>query len=502
MREIGAFSHEDLSDIICLLHPLSVVAHEELRRTESPHIVRQDSTGTCAIVQRLSLRGNHSGRRFSWVDVDVEGAPFLRPGATNAPIEDGVIPATRSSISDMGLKLSDCTMITVRGPTEGSEMDLLVQIPQRNTEQEADYRKNVQKHMNGRGAEYEDELLGSTVRTVGEDLTAQSLSSFNISRSGAELDGTSAATPGYAESVFSRAVSETSVTTQSSLSYIKSGQEVLLEFILEEPELNSLFVTAAADQNIGAERLERNLRRLLATYSKELLTLAESGVQREAAKLVRISTAFVSHCVRMHYDASWDDGLNSVLLTKTDEEHKAVTEERLNQFLETLEAAVGPVADPNTVTMPRTEVEHSNDMDSDQDDGDGLDDVYDEETIHGALAQVRRFLRTGAPLANLKKGLKNFVLPGHLPEAEQAPAAGPTKEATGSGDEEGAKAPNQASKFIGIRMLAAINIDVDALCDLPALVDLLFDVLPFAVAEPPIPKGARRIRWKCVSCNI
>lgn len=107
---------------------------------------------------------------------------------------------------------------------------------------------------------------------------------------------------GYAESVVSHGMSETTALTNPASEHIKPAREVLVDFLLEDAELRPLLTSAALHSNIGMERRARNSRRLLDTYSIELLGSAVNPLQREVAKFVRASPAYVTCAWQVRLD--------------------------------------------------------------------------------------------------------------------------------------------------------------------------------------------------------
>jgi hypothetical protein len=64
--------------------------------------------------------------------------------------------------------------------------------------------------------------------------------------------------------------------------------------LADDEELLPLFHKGVDDENIGRDRLERNLNRLLGIYSKELAKLAPDKLCRDAAIFVGFHTKYIS----------------------------------------------------------------------------------------------------------------------------------------------------------------------------------------------------------------
>jgi hypothetical protein len=222
------------------------------------------------------------------------------------------------------------------------------------------------------------------------------------------FESTSSTNPGYAESLLSEVTSKTSATSYSA-DYIKPAREVLVEFLLEDTELYSLLTTAAGDLQIGIDKLARNFRRLLNIYSRDLLDAASNPLQKEAAKFVHTTSTYVSHAVRVRLD-SFQEYVE-------EPKQKAITEERLNRFLEQLQKQ-GSFERDTPFTLGREEDAQSNSTGSELDDAHTIEDEYDEEAINKALAEVKHFLETGLPIENLRNGLRKFVSPHTMKEGQ------------------------------------------------------------------------------------
>ncbi|KAK7417464.1 hypothetical protein QQX98_004584 [Neonectria punicea] len=200
----------------------------------------------------------------------------------------------------------------------------------------------------------------------------------------------------YAKSIFSETASETSQTSQSYRDHVKPAREVLVDLLIKDAVLERLLATGAADSNIGVERLAVNFRRMLIMYSEELLQLADTIALKEAGKLVRSSSGYLSAMVRTQFGSSSEHPLQELARPMTKQE-RLEKEKRLGQYIRSLDEA------------ERREVSDLRPDRGYQVDGD--DDDYDERTITSALQHIKEFLQSGEPMENLRERLRGFVTP-------------------------------------------------------------------------------------------
>ena len=350
-----------------------------------------------------------------------------------------------------------------------------------------------------------EELITERIaeRVAGKEETVAKVQALESNDTTAEWrprdsDQASITNPSYAASVFSTALSEESALSQPSLENIRSAKHEMVLFFLSDAELRPLFVSAVQDPTIGGDRLERNFRRLLADYSAELLAITNVKVYREAAKLVRSSAAFISERIHQHFEPeSLGDSSVPGLKIKIEDEIEG-RRHVLNQYLEeslrehhrslnksTLDSEVEMKAKPvhrldNTGELKQEELDRLSEIFSEP--------AEDEASIVTALDQVKEFLGSGPPLANLRTGLRNFVSPRlKLPEQQAR------DKADGSSSEpeppEAASEPRLPVQGIPRKT---------SLASFPDFVDCLLDFLALPSWESPLPPGKDRVRWKCV----
>lgn len=215
--------------------------------------------------------------------------------------------------------------------------------------------------------------------------------------------------PGYAESVFSDI--STGSTTATSVSetrpdFMISARDVLRDLILSDSELIPLFELSIRDPNLGLGRLTRNFRRLLGTYSQDLMSVAEENkLHIEVAKFVRMQRSYLCNSLRLRYEDQagqrlWHGDGDS----QTEQD---IRDKKVNTYLETL----------------ASDQDHQPSRNELQDDGHG--DEADEDTINSSLESAKAFLLSGPPLQNLRKSLRLFVVPDTEPEGALDDATSP-----------------------------------------------------------------------------
>ena len=219
---------------------------------------------------------------------------------------------------------------------------------------------------------------------------------------------------GYAGSVFSDDASLTPATSNTASIFVKPAREVLVEFLLEDVELFPLLTSAATNPSIGGDRLARNFRRLLDSYARDLRHVAESYIQREAAKFVQHNSAYISDAVRARLVPSKGPNISHPHIETTDAKQKEVAEERLNKYLEEMQKS--SFSDEDQIPPLPTDAASLLEDDTD----------YDEEGISNALTQVKNFLGCGPPLENLRKELRAFVEPQKNKEKQPAKSSSKT----------------------------------------------------------------------------
>ncbi|KAJ4364367.1 hypothetical protein N0V95_000776 [Ascochyta clinopodiicola] len=183
----------------------------------------------------------------------------------------------------------------------------------------------------------------------------------------------------YAESVFSQESTQSSATGVSAVSgysdaEIMTATKQLVSIFLEDTTSNQLYQRAFDHPRIGSDRLQRNLHRLLKTYSQNLHHEAQGELERLASQLVAVKARYVAQCVMEEFQ-------------------------------------VKP-------TVKRQRQNEAKADDSDQEEAEEEDKIppIDEDRFED-IAVLRQFLVGSAAFGTFQEQLKSFVQPksSHLP---------------------------------------------------------------------------------------
>ncbi|KAF3045537.1 hypothetical protein E8E12_009384 [Didymella heteroderae] len=178
-------------------------------------------------------------------------------------------------------------------------------------------------------------------------------------------------------SVASIAITATvmSATSGYSAPQIESATKELLQIFLEDGELVPLYLTAIQRVNIGAQRLQRNIWRLLKGFAKALQSEADRELDLLAARLVALKAAYVARSIVERYEVN----ILSDLATGLDLPHDFQCEQE--------------------------------DSDEEEESEGGIpEDDVDEDLIEDLL-NFRKFLAEGEAFASFRRKLESFVLP-------------------------------------------------------------------------------------------
>ncbi|XXH00026.1 hypothetical protein Hte_006367 [Hypoxylon texense] len=225
-----------------------------------------------------------------------------------------------------------------------------------------------------------------------------------------ETDTESQTEPTYAEFILDRPTDFVSETSESSFGNIWTAEDELVSLFSSDVELNQLFVTAIKDPNIGGQRLERKLHRLLVTYSYELLAFTQVDVYREAAKLVKRSARFIAEDIRRDVDPT--GYLTEYKIDANKDDEAAGKRELLNRFIAKQLRGDTHSDWSSTQPTPDGEERENDEQFSDSEESANISEhQHDDGNIMAALEQVKDFLRAGHPLENLRASLRRFVVP-------------------------------------------------------------------------------------------
>lgn len=248
------------------------------------------------------------------------------------------------------------------------------------------------------------------------------------------------------DSVFSVASLASTATNFSAVrkytpAQIAAATRELLQIFQEDEFLKSLYQIAIARTDIGPERLQRNVRRLLKTFARNLQSEAERELERLAARLVFIKAAYVAQSIIENFEIK--------LLRR--EPH----------------------------------LQNKDDSSDDEDDEDPLDEDLIED-----LPAFRQFLVGGGAFASYYQQLSRFV----LPEMFLVPTG--TAAEKQFSDQVSASIVGETPERIEEEPWERQN-HTDLLNEPQGiLADLL---IATGCLEPPLVAGWTRLRWRCVS---
>jgi hypothetical protein len=276
-------------------------------------------------------------------------------------------------------------------------------------------------------------------------------------------------------SVASLASSASAISKGSGYSKVQiaTATKVLLSIFYEDEALLSLYKRAIEAQNIGPERLERNLRRLFRAYAGLLEGEATERLEHLASRLVRAKSASLAKSV-----------------------------------IEKLQ-----IVRANTVSSPS---ERNNESSDEEDDG-GDSHPINEDAFED-LVTFRQFLVESEAFKNFHNQLQAFVIP-NLAQADRTETV--TKAALGC-DNEGIvkhdvlRSPAQSKTmstwhewFRDVSQALSMSCsEVFALFLIATGFHLNLDTLLFTrdhllvnmrLLEPALDQNKTRLRWRCVS---
>ncbi|KAF3035625.1 hypothetical protein E8E11_004888 [Didymella keratinophila] len=256
-------------------------------------------------------------------------------------------------------------------------------------------------------------------------------------------------------SVASLATTATVVSAASgySVAQIDCATKELLHIFLEDKGLVPLYLTAIQRANIGAQRLQRNVRRLLKGFAPTLQSEASQELEVLAARLVALKAAYVARSIVERYEVN--------LLLDLPPKHN----------------------------QPHDLYRDEDDSDQDQETEEGtLDEVVDEDLIEDLFA-FRKFLVEGEAFATLRRKLESFVLPKQVENQGYPLAKTPLQLDEQASRISVDRRTHMESDLLGTHTYRKIlGRGRETLATLPVAVGIL---------EPPLNFGWVRLRWQC-----
>lgn len=258
------------------------------------------------------------------------------------------------------------------------------------------------------------------------------------------------------ESVFSEASLVSTATGFSAGSgytpvQIATATRELLQVFQEDKSLVELYQIAIEHPDIGPERLQRNVRRLLKSFARNLQHEANKELEKLAWRLVWKKAAYVAQSIIEKFE------------------------------VERRQARRSCVGD-----------EDSSD-DEDEEEEEGIhEDPVDEDLIED-LSAFRRFLIEGDAFASFRHQLKQFVSPT-LPDLHDDTGA----EDLSSDQESLSSKDNKSFKRIG-ETCPGEQYSPSLWCKIRAMSANL--LIAAGYLESPLEVGWTRLRWQCVSLH-
>ncbi|KAJ6266445.1 hypothetical protein PSV08DRAFT_230177 [Bipolaris maydis] len=247
---------------------------------------------------------------------------------------------------------------------------------------------------------------------------------------------------------------------------IETATNELLRIFLEHEHLTTLYETALKRNSIGPDRLQRNVRRLLKAFARDLQTTADTELKRLAARLVSIKATYVARSV--------------------------IEKHQILRFLNVR-------GNPNPMDSYQKSGEglgkeddedekEVEDNDNDEYEGEDPENHVDEDLIQD-LSDFRHFLTDGEAFALFQRKLEAFVLNKPIEEK-------------GSGEKK-VQLPNQMPSLV-----PEVDFPIEfeegfieeryhrtILSRSQAALENLLIVVGFL--EPPLEPGMIRVRWRC-----
>jgi hypothetical protein len=258
-------------------------------------------------------------------------------------------------------------------------------------------------------------------------------------------------------SVASLATTATVVSAASgfSVAQIESATKELLQIFLEDKDLVPLYLAAIQRPNVGAQRLQRNIRRLLKGFAQTLRSEASQELEVLAARLVALKAAYVARSITERYE----DNLLSDLPLRHTQPHDLHREE--------------DESDQDEIIEEET-----------------LEDVVDEDLIEDLFA-FRKFLVEGEAFATLRRKLESFVQPKQAEDQSYLPEITPLRL-----DEPAPRISTVSRMHVESDLLDAQIYWKTLRGGRQTLATLL---VAAGILEPPLEFGWVRLRWQCVS---
>ena len=262
----------------------------------------------------------------------------------------------------------------------------------------------------------------------------------------------------YAESIFSHESTWSSATGVSSAGGYTDAEVVtatreLVNIFLEDAVTVQLYQRAFDDPRIGADRLQRNLHRLLKIYSQNLHREAQGELERLASQLVAVKARYVAQCV-----------IEKFHVKPTSQRHRKIVSQV--------------------------------DEDSDEEDAEEEDRIQpiDEDRFEDIVV-FHQFLVRSAAFRLFQEQLEAFMQPKILRPPLEAPLLQNMDERTRK--VETPATPPLTQSRPSEKESTTTRMHTGSLERLKRYSNIIF--VAMELLEPPLLPGTARLRWSCVS---
>lgn len=302
---------------------------------------------------------------------------------------------------------------------------------------------------------------------------------------------------------------KSSVTSFPSGSSVAVAQLALDEFVallLGDGAIGGLCTEALLLGQLPADRLWRNLRRLLKSFAKDLTQEGNEQDQKAAATLFRSRTPYIVNGLRKQLQLSSERGSDSTEHQKSDDQNR---QERLEIWLQNelfTEGSNQAILDHDSGDDPARDADETSDISEES------EDQCEEEDhpILPALASVITFILRSDSFAKLQQRLHNFIYPSFASELESVVISRDlAQKKTHAGSTETRASLNRLDGLVFDLVSAeldSISIQYEDLCGrwdrMKLRVELTtqrrWDWWPFPRPTFPLPHSSAYICWTCV----
>ena len=180
----------------------------------------------------------------------------------------------------------------------------------------------------------------------------------------------------------------------------------LVACLLQNAELRVIYKAALESRHVGPDRFERNFRRILNQYSRDLKKEAENRGQTSAAILVRRRSRYMANTLRQNLERPRRDYRHEQIAYGEDRGN--VRGLKIEQYLRSMKgsSSLSSSEEPRIRDEPLDEVSSS--------DTDTSDDNFDDKLPE--LSQVKEFMFTSAAFSALRATIWQLVNPSLQPK--------------------------------------------------------------------------------------